>query len=103
MVRRNVVSALALLLAVASVGLAAGEGKDQVVQGTVVEAGDGTLTVQEKDETEATELTVGEDVDIMLDGKDAELADLAAGTKVRVIKDKDGAVRKIVANSKGKS
>jgi hypothetical protein len=53
------------------------------VEGTVVKAADGKLTITDKDKKEHS-CTVAKDAKISCDGKDCKLDDLKAGVKVKV-------------------
>jgi hypothetical protein len=88
-----------LLLASAPAVLAA---DDNTLEGKVVKAADGKLTVTGKDDKEHT-LTVAEDAKITCDGKECKLADLKKDIKVTLTTKKDGdkiSIVKIEAKTK---
>lgn len=85
---------LALVLFVSTPVLAA----DAPVEGKVVKAGDGKLTITDKDKKEHS-CTVAKDAKITCDGKDCKLADLKVGVAVKVTVEKKEAV-KIEASTK---
>lgn len=89
-----VMSAVVLLLA-APVRAADDKGP---VEGTVVKAADGKLTIEGKDKKEHS-CTVAKDAKISCDGKACKLDDLKKGVKVKVTVEKDMAV-KIDASTK---
>ena len=87
--------ALVLLLAVAlvfapSVVMAAD--KADTAEGTVVKAGDGKLTIEDKDKKEHS-CEVAKDAKITCDGKECKLDDLKKGVKVKVTLDNKKAVK----------
>jgi biopolymer transport protein ExbD len=84
----------ALAMLVAAPVLAA----DAPVEGNVVKAADGKLTITDKDKKEHS-CTVDKDAKITCDGKECKLADLKKGVKVKVTVEKDKAV-KIEASTK---
>src|SRR5262245_23134885 len=79
---------LSILLAVLALAVfvaapaGADEKKGDTHEGTVVKAGDGKLTMADKDKKEHTH-TVAVDAKITIDGKDAKLADLKAGDTIK--------------------
>jgi hypothetical protein len=68
------------------------------VEGMVVKAGDGKLTITDKDKKDHS-CTVAKDAKITCDGKACKLDDLKKGVKVKVSVEKDMAV-KIEASTK---
>jgi hypothetical protein len=68
------------------------------VEGMVVKAADGKLTITDKDKKEHS-CTVAKDAKITCDGKECKLDDLKKGVKVKVTVEKDAAV-KIEASTK---
>jgi biopolymer transport protein ExbD len=68
------------------------------VEGNVVKAGDGKLTITDKDKKEHS-CNVSKDTKISCDGKACKLDDLKKGVKVKVTVEKDTAV-KIEASTK---
>jgi hypothetical protein len=75
---------------------------DNTVEGKVVKAADGKLTVTGKDDKEHT-LAVAEDAKITCDGKECKLADLKKDVKVTLTTKKDGdkiSIVKIEAKTK---
>ena len=93
--------ALVLVLGVALVlAPSAARAADETAEGTVVKAGDGKLTIEDKDKKEHS-CDVAKDAKITCDGKECKLADLKKGFKVKVTIDKDKKVAtKIDASSK---
>jgi hypothetical protein len=87
---------LALFLFVSQPVLAA----DTTHDGTVVKAGDGKLTMTDKDGKEHSH-NVGNDTKVTLDDKPAKLEDLKAGYQVTVTM-RDNQVVKLAAHSKAK-
>jgi type 1 fimbria pilin len=85
---------LALMFLISSPILAA----DAPVEGKVVKAGDGKLTIKGKDDKEHS-CTVAKDAKITCDGKDCKLDDLKVGVAVKVTVDKKEAT-KIEASTK---
>ena len=71
---------------------------DGPVEGTVVKAGDGKLTIQDKDKKEHS-CKVAKDAKITCDAKECKLDDLKKGVKVKVTVEKDMAT-KIEASTK---
>jgi len=66
--------------------------KDGTHEGKVVKAGDGKLTMTDKDGKKEHTHEVAKDATITCDGKKCKLEDLKAGFTVRVTTDKDGKV-----------
>jgi len=92
------VAALALVLFVSQTSLAA----DKTHQGTVVKAGDGKLTMTDKQGKEHSHI-IPAATEITLDGKAAKLEDLKAGFSVTVsTKEDEKTVTKVEATSKNK-
>ncbi len=63
---------------------------DDAHEGLVVKAGDGKLTMTDKDGKNEHTHDVAADAKITCDGKDCKLADLKKGYKVKVTVKKDG-------------
>jgi len=74
-----VLAILGLLCMVGAPALAA----DDTAEGTVVKAGDGKLTIEDKDKKEHS-CMVAKDAKITCDGKACKLDDLKKGVKVKV-------------------
>src|SRR5215831_13420717 len=84
MLTLTLIVAVALVLT-ASLAFAADE---QAVDGKVVKAGDGKLTIEDKEKKEHT-CEVAKDAKITCDGKECKLDELKKGVKVKVtLKDK---------------
>jgi len=79
----RVLPLLAVLALVCLVGAPALAADETVAEGTVVKAGDGKLTIADKDKKEHS-CTVGKDAKITCDGKACKLDDLKKGVKVKV-------------------
>ena len=88
------------LVALAGMQLRAAD--DVVHEATVVEAGDGKITLTFKGDEKKHEHDVAKDAKITLDGKDAKLEDLKEGATVKATMDDKFVVHKIEAKSKGK-
>jgi hypothetical protein len=91
-----VLAAFALAFWVGAPALA--EEKGNTHEGTVVKAGDGKLTMTDKEGKEHSH-TVGLSAKISCDGKDCKLEDLKKGTKITVTT-KDKEVTKIEGTTK---
>jgi hypothetical protein len=93
--------ALVLILAVALVlAPTMARAADETAEGTVVKAGDGKLTIEDKDKKEHS-CDVAKECKITCDGKECKLGDLKKGVKVKVTVDKDKKVAtKIDASTK---
>ena len=93
------VAALALVLFVTQSSLAA----DKVHEGTVVKAGDGKLTMTDKQGKEHSH-TIPATAEITCDGKACKLEDLKAGFSVKVTtEENEKTVTKVEATSKNKT
>jgi Cu/Ag efflux protein CusF len=79
----------ALALALLSYAPARAEDSDNTHEGTVVKAGDGKLTMTDKDSKEHSH-AITDEAKISCDGKKCKLEDLKEGTKVKVTTKKDG-------------
>jgi biopolymer transport protein ExbD len=87
--------AVLLVLAVAfafTSSVAIAEDKEKTAEGTVVKAGDGKLTIEDKDSKEHS-CSVAKDAKITCDGKECKLDDLKKGVKVKVTLAKKMATR----------
>jgi hypothetical protein len=80
-------AALAVMLLASAPAVLAAD--DNTVEGKVVKAADGKLTVSGKDDKEQT-LAVAEDAKITCDGKECKLADLKKDIKVTLTTKKTG-------------
>lgn len=102
MMLHRVLPLLAILALVCLVSAPALAADETVAEGTVVKAGDGKLTIADKDKKEHS-CTVGKDAKISCDGKDCKLDDLKKGVKVKVTLEGKGdktTATKIVASTK---
>ena len=91
-------AALALVLFLSQASLAA----DKVHEGTVVKAGDGKLTMTDKQGNRHSH-TIPETATITCDGKECKLEDLKAGNSVKVTTAEDEkTVTKVEATTKNK-
>ena len=91
-------AALALVLFLSQASLAA----DKVHEGTVVKAGDGKLTMTDKQGNRHSH-TIPETATITCDGKECKLEDLKAGNSVKVTTAEDEkTVTKVEATTKSK-
>jgi hypothetical protein len=79
--------ALAVVMLVSAPAVFAAD--DVTVEGKVVKAGDGKLTITDKDDKEHV-ATVAADAKITCDGKECKLEDLKKDIKVKVTCKKDG-------------
>ena len=86
MSRRTLFAALAALALTAWVGNVAFA--DHEHEGTVVSVGDHKLTMTDKDKKEHSH-EIGADTKITLNGKEAKLADLKKGDKIKVTTGED--------------
>jgi len=94
-----VLAALALVMFLAPVAVAA----DKVHEGKVVKAGDGQLTMTDKEGANKQTHKVPATATITFDGKECKLEELKEGNWVKVTMDQDETtVRKIEASSKEK-
>lgn len=102
MVRRSFM-AVALVAFVAFNGVALGEEKAGTHEGKVVKAEAGKLTMTDKEGKKEHTHAVPADAKVTVDGKEAKLEDLKAGTAVKVTtesKDKKVVVTKVEASTK---
>jgi hypothetical protein len=83
MMVQRVLMALAILGLLCMVGAPALAADETTAEGTVVKAGDGKLTIADKDKKEHS-CTVGKEAKITCDGKACKLDDLKKGVKVKV-------------------
>jgi len=91
-------AALALVLFLSQTSMAA----DKVHEGTVVKAGDGKLTMADKQGKEHSH-TIPATAQITCDGKECKLEDLKAGYSVKVTTERDEkTVTKVEATSRNK-
>jgi Cu/Ag efflux protein CusF len=89
MIRRAFVLAVAAgLVAFATPALA--DEKEGTHEGKVVKAEKGKLTMTDKDGKKEHSHDIGADAKITMDGKEAKLEDLKAGTMVKVTAEKKG-------------
>jgi hypothetical protein len=94
-----VLAVLAFLFLVGQVGLAADQ-QAKTHEGKVVKAGDGKLTMTDKDGKNEHTHAVGADAKITCDGKECKLEDLKAGTAVTVTMKDEKTVAKIEGKTK---
>jgi len=97
----SLAAALAVVLFVSAAFARAEKAADSTVVGTVSIAGDGKITITDKDGKDHA-LTVAKTATIQCDGKDCKLEDLKKGTAVTVTLNADNATQadKIDAKSK---
>jgi uncharacterized membrane protein len=89
--------ALALVLLAGQAGFAA---DDKTHEGKVVKAGEGKLTMTDKDGKNEHTHNIAANTAITIDGKAAKLEDLKAGTMVKVTMSDDKKVSKVEARTK---
>jgi Cu/Ag efflux protein CusF len=92
MTRRTLLTAMtAFAVALwASSAAVAEDAKPGTHEGMVVKAGEGKLTMTDKDGKNEHTHDVAEDAKIAIDGKEAKLADLKKGAQVKVTTEKKG-------------
>ena len=89
---------VALTLVVGQFGIAADN--EKVHDGKVVKAGEGKLTMTDKDGKNEHTHMIGADATVTCDGKACKLEDLKAGTFVKVTMKDDQKVAKVEARTK---
>lgn len=90
MLRRSFVLMAVAAVAVWTSSAFAEDVKAGTHEGKVVKAGGGKLTMTDKDGKNEHTHTIGADAKITMDGKDAKLEDLKAGSAVTVTTEKKG-------------
>jgi hypothetical protein len=97
MTRRSLLAAVSAFALVLWFGNPSFAKDDNTHEGTVVSVSDNKLTMSGKDGKDEHTHDVGADAKVSLNGKDAKLADLKKGDKVKVTMGDDKKVSKIEA------